>query len=174
VSDYQIGLDALIGQIAAPGTTTPAASGPASGLGGGIYTPDAIRNRLEYINTAWTTLKVDIAADTVVSAAFRASFMREYVAWTSFYRTQTGSWFNLLWGSVLDQGEDYLRTLHQWRDAYRRLGRTPTGPEPLTPAAPTVARAISEATTAGQGALTTVAVIAAILVAGVIVVEVSR
>lgn len=135
------------------------------GQGGiSVTSPGTVTAGLASIDSDYDALNRDIAASGAVTAAFRTSWKADYDAWKTWERDHHG-WWSSLWGDTLNAAQVFLRKLRAWRSSFEAVGGAPSSPPPTTP---------TEGNLPGMDStLTKVAIIAGIVVTGIIVLEVA-
>jgi len=130
-------------------------------------TPGVILARMRQTDGQYESFAADVAASTIPSPAFKLAWKRQYDAWKQFYNDNGPGlmgFMERLSAQTMTETNHYVDVLLQWGQAFQRLtGQGPTGPRPLTPAPQNEGM---------DATLTKVAIIAGIVVAGIIVIEV--
>jgi len=131
-----------------------------------LWTPSMIHDRLVTINTKWDSVANDILGSDIPSAAFKAAFKADWDSWKLFFNnsqsTTLGVRLSEWWGGNISVADRHLAKANQWTASFQALGGTPINPT-TTPELPQGGM---------DSTLTKVAIIAGIVVVGVIAVEV--
>lgn len=171
MSAYTDGLEVLTG------VRSPARASARPGTGAVVG--NEVEDRLRPLRASWLSLKRDIATARTagtVSEEFQRTFLEDWTSFEAFYNAHIGDW--LVTHTTLNEIEQRRQRLESWRTAFTSLGGTSTSPATAPPAPGILSRATEGGGALGAGgtvdrSLNQIALIAGIVVTGVVVANVA-